>query len=599
MAQRLTRAEVPAEQRWNLEDLFPSREAWEAELHAIEQAIGTVAQYKGRLGEGAATFLACVTAYEELFARFIRMSTYARLHMAEDGSNPANQGEAAKAGALGAKLGAAVAFVETEPLLLPEGTLERYLAEEPGLADYRRYITKMIEEKAHKLSMETEIALASLGEVHSAPYTIYERIKSSDITFEPITGEDGTTYPVSFSTYEEKLEAMPEIEVRRKAWASFNKGLNAYKNTMAATFATEVKKNVVMARLRKFESATHMLLHPQEVSVETYNNVLDTIQTELAPIMRRYARLRKRVLGMDTMLYPDIEAPMDPTYSPKTTYAEGSKLILDALAVMGPEYTKIMRTGLTEGWVDWADNVGKSTGAFCSSPYGAHPYVLVTWADSLRNAFILAHELGHAGHFTLAQRHQRLVNTRPSMFFVEAPSTINELLLAQHLMKQNPEPRLRRWINMGLLATYHHNFVRHLLEGELQRRIYALAEKGTPVTATTLCETKGALLNDFWGGEVQIDDGAKLTWMRQPHYYMGLYPYTYSAGLTVATAMAEAIKEEGQPAVERWLQVLKAGGTMSPVELAKLAGVDMTTPAPIKKAIAFVGSLVEDLEKSF
>ncbi|HWI64881.1 MAG TPA: oligoendopeptidase F [Symbiobacteriaceae bacterium] len=599
MAQRLTRAQVPVEQTWNLEDLFATPADWEAELNAVEAAIPTVAQYKGRLGEGAGTFLACLNAYEDLFARMIRVGTYARLHMAEDGSNPANQAAAARVGALQAKTGAALAFVQTEPLLLPEGTLERYLAEEPGLADFRKMIMDLLEEKPHKLSMETEVALAALGEVHSAPYTIYERIKASDMTFEPIADAEGNTYPVSFSTYEEKLETIPDIDVRRKAWASFNKGLNAYKNTMAATFATEVKKNVVIARLRKYPSATHMLLQPQEVTLETYNNVLDTIQADLAPIMRRYARLRKRVLGMETMLYPDIEAPLDPSFNPPMSYDDAAKLIIEGLSVMGPEYTKIMRTALYERWVDWSDNVGKSTGAFCSSPYGSHPYILVSWAGSMRNAFILAHELGHAGHFALAQRHQRLVNTRPSMFFVEAPSTINELLLAQHLMKQNPEPRLRRWLNMGLLATYHHNFVRHLLEGELQRRIYALAEKGTPVTANTLCETKGAILSDFWGDAVTIDEGAKLTWMRQPHYYMGLYPYTYSAGLTVGTAVAEAIREEGQPAVERWLQVLKSGGTLTPLELAKLAGVDMSTPAPIKKAIAFIDSLVTDLEQSF
>ncbi|HYF96207.1 MAG TPA: oligoendopeptidase F [Symbiobacteriaceae bacterium] len=599
MAQRMTRAEVPVEQQWNLEDLFQTTAEWEAELAAVEAAIPSVVQYKGRLGEGPGLLLACLNAYEELYARVIRVATNARLHVAEDGTNPANQAAAARVGALGAKFGAALSFIQTEPLGLPDGTLERYLQEEPGLADFRKWIMDLLDEKPHKLSSETETALAALGEVHSAPYTVYERAKSSDMSFEPISDDAGRTYPVSFSTYEEKLETIPDESLRRNAWASFNKGLNAYKHTLAATFATEVKKNVVLARLRRYPSATHMLLQPQEVTVDTNNNILDTIQAELAPIMQRYARLRRRVLRMEKMLYPDIEAPLDPSFNPTISYEDASQLIIDGLSVMGPEYTKIMRTALHERWVDRADNVGKSTGAFCSSPYGAHSFILVTWSGSMRGAFVLAHELGHAGHFTLAQRHQRLVNTRCSMFFVEAPSTINELLLAQHLMKQNPEPRMRRWINMGLLATYHHNFVRHLLEGELQRRIYRLAEQGTPITASTLCETKGAILSEFWGDTVEIDDGARLTWMRQPHYYMGLYPYTYSAGLTVATAVAEAIREEGQPAVDRWLRTLKAGGTLTPLGLAQLAGVDMSTAGPIKKAIAFVGSLVEDLEKSF
>ncbi|HLN64201.1 MAG TPA: oligoendopeptidase F [Symbiobacteriaceae bacterium] len=599
MAQRLTRAEVPVEQTWNLADLYPTVEAWEAEMAAVEAGIAGVTQYKGKLGEGAGVVLACLTANEKLMERFVRVATYARLHVAQDGSNPANQAMAAKAGALGAKYGAAVSFIRSEALALPAGTLERYLAEEPGLADFKNYIDDLVELKPHVLSPETEMALAALGEVHDAPYTIYERAKAGDMSFAPIHDAQGKEYPVSFSTYEEALEANRDIDVSRKAFASFTQGLQQYKNTFAATWGTEVKKNVVMARLRKYESTTQMLLAPQKVSVELYNTVLDTIQTELAPHMRRYAELRKRVLGLDQMLYCDIEAPLDPDYTPAMSYDEASKLIIEALSVMGPEYTKIMQTALTERWVDWSDNVGKSTGAFASSPYGAHPFILVSWAGTMRNAFILAHELGHAGHFVLAGRNQRMVNTRPSTFFIEAPSTINELLLAQHIRKTNTDPRMRRWLAMQLLATYHHNYVRHLLEGELQRRIYAKAEKGVPVTANLLSDTKGQILNDFWGGAVTVDDGARLTWMRQPHYYMGLYPYTYSAGLTVATAAAQAIAEEGQPAVDRWLKVLKSGGTLKPLELAQLAGVDMSSPEPIKKAIAFVGSLVDEVEKGF
>jgi oligoendopeptidase F len=599
MAQRLTRSQVPEEQTWNLDDLYPSHEAWETELKAVDADIATVTQYQGKLGEGAGTLLACLNAYEKLSERLVRVATFARMHVSEDGSNPANQAAGARVAGLAAKIGAGFSFVRTETLQLPDGTIERYMAQEPSLADFRIMLEELLELKPHTLSPETEVALAALGEVHEAPYMIYERAKSSDVTFEPITDSEGNTVPVSFATFEEKLEANPDVALGHKAWYSFVDGLSHYKNTFAATFATEVKKNVVLAKLRHYESATHMLLHRQQVSVETYNTVLDTIQRELAPHMRKYAQLRKRVLGLDKLLYPDLELPLDPTYNPSTSYQEAGRLIQEGLSVMGPEYSKIIRTALSERWVDWADNVGKSTGAFCSSPYGAHPFILVTWGDNMRGAFVLAHELGHAGHFTLAQRNQRLVNTRPSTFFVEAPSTMNELLLAQHVMKGSTDKRMRRWVIMQLLATYHHNFVRHLLEGELQRRTYAIAEKGTPITANTLCETKGAILSDFWGDELVVDEGAKLTWMRQPHYYMGLYPYTYSAGLTVSTAVAEMIKEEGQPAVDRWLKVLKSGGTLKPIELAKLAGVDMSGPEPIKKAVAFIGSLVDELVASF
>ncbi len=596
---RLTRAEVPVEQTWNLEDLFRTREEWEAELQAVERDLSTVSQYKGRLGEGAKVLLACLEAQEKLYERFMRVGTYAHLRVAGDGSDPVNQADQGRTAALGAKLNAGMAFIKSELLALPDGTIERYLQEEPGLADFRKVLEETLELKPYTLSPETEVALASLSEVHSAPYMIYQRAKSSDVQLDPITDNQGNELPNSLALYEDRYELHPDTELRRKAYRSFVEGLRRYKNTFGATFATEVKKNVVMARLRGYESVTHMLLQPQQVSVEIYNNVLDTILTELAPHMQRYARLRKRVLGLETLYVCDLKSPLDPEYNPQISYEEASNMILEALSILGPEYSKAMRAALKERWVDRADNVGKATGAFCSSPYGVHPYILITWTDTMRGAFVLAHELGHAGHFYLAQRYNRLMNTRPSTFFIEAPSTMNEMLLADHILAKSTDQRMRRWVISTLLGTYFHNFVTHLLEGELQRRIYALAEEGKPITAVTLSETKGAILRQFWGDTVEIDEGAELTWMRQPHYYMGLYPYTYSAGLTVSTAVAQRIREEGQPAVDRWLEVLRAGGTKKPLELAQMAGVDMSSPEPIRQAVAYVGSLIDELEKSF
>lgn len=599
MQKRLTRAEVPVEETWNLTDLFPTGEAWEAELTGVEADIVTVAAYQGKLGEGADRLLACLDAQEALQARFVRVMTLASLRNSEDGTNPVNQGAMARVAGLAAKISAGFSFIRTEILGLPEGTVERYLQTEPGLVSHRYQLTEMLEYKPHTLTPETEMALASLGEVQGAPSMIYNRAKSSDMQFEPITDREGNSLPMSFALYEGMYEGSEDVEIRRRAFASFTRGLKNYQNTFAATFATEIKKNVVLARLRGYPSTTHMLLHPQKVTAESYSNILDILGTELAPHMRRYAQLRKRVLGLDKLLYCDIEAPLDPGFNPRMTYEEGSRLILEALSMLGPEYTRVMKNALTERWVDRADNVGKSTGAFCSSPYGAHPFILVTWNNTMRNVFVLAHELGHAGHFALAQRNQRLVNTRPSMFFIEAPSTMNELILGQHILANTADPRMKRWVIMSFLATYYHNYVRHLMEGELQRRIYAMAEAGRPITAQTLSQTKGEVLEQYWGDTVEIDDGARLTWMRQPHYYMGLYPYTYAAGLTASTAVAQLIQAEGEPAVLRWLEVLKAGGTMKPLELMKHAGVDMSSPDPIRKAVAYVGSLVDQLESSF
>ncbi|WEG12515.1 oligoendopeptidase F [Pullulanibacillus sp. KACC 23026] len=598
-AGRYKRDEVPVELTWKLEDLFPDEQAWESELNQIEQDLSTVTKFKGRLGESADTLLSCILAYEALLERFVRAGTYANLRSSEDGSNPVNQANSSKVASLNAKLDASLSFISSELLELEESLIEQYILDNSELETYRKFLFDLIATKPYKLSPETEEALAALGEVHSAPYRIYGLGKSSDMQFNSIETGNGEELPVSFALYEDVYEFSPDTAVRRKAYDSFVSTLKQYKNTFAGTFAAEVKKQVALSQIRGYESVTHKLLHPQQISLDMYHNQLDVIQKELAPHMRRFAKLKQRELGLDKMMFCDLKAPLDPDFNPKTTFEEASEVILKALEVMGPEYSAAMKKALTERWVDLADNVGKSTGAFCSSPYGSHPYILITWGDTMRSAFVLAHELGHAGHFYLANSHQTLFNTRPSMYFIEAPSTMNERLLAQHLLSTTTDTRMRRWVITQQLATYYHNFVTHLLEGELQRRIFNLAEKGTPITANLLSDQKTDILTFFWGDAVEIDEGAGLTWMRQPHYYMGLYPYTYSAGLTVSTAVSEMIQKEGQPAVERWLDVLKLGGTKKPEELIRQAGLDMTSPEPIKKAVAYVGSLIDELEKSY
>ncbi|SFB09680.1 MULTISPECIES: oligoendopeptidase F [unclassified Bacillus (in: firmicutes)] len=599
MEKRLYRLEVPMELTWNLDDLFTSKEAWEAELKEINEDLTKFDTYKGQLHTGAKVLLECLSAQEQLTMRLSKTWTYASLNQATDGTDPANQENSAKFSALRTKINASLSFINSEVLSLAEGTVERYLQEEAGLQPFRKNLLELLETKKHKLSSETEAALAALGEVYGSPYHLYEIAKSADMQFAPIHDQEGNELPVSFALFESRYEFSSDTDLRRESYASFVDTLKKYRNTIATAYATEVNKQRAFARLRKYETITHMLLEPHQISLEMYHNQIDIIFKELAPHMRRFALLKKKELGLDKMMFCDLKAPLDPDFNPETTYEEASQLIFDSLKVLGPEYSAMMEKGFNERWVDLADNVGKSTGAFCSSPYGVHPYILITWQNNMRGTFTLAHEFGHAGHFYLAHQHQRIMNTRPSMYFIEAPSTLNELLLAQHLLAGTADNQMKRWVILQLLGTYYHNFVTHLLEAEFQRRVYDLAEKGEALTANKLSEITGAVLSEFWGDTVEIDEGAKLTWMRQPHYYMGLYPYTYSAGLTASTAVAELIQKEGQPAVDRWLEVLRAGGTMKPLELLKHAGIDMSKPDPIKKAVSYVGSLINQLEQSY
>ncbi|PYE50122.1 oligoendopeptidase F [Paenibacillus barcinonensis] len=594
-----TRAEVLEETTWDLRDLFATDAEWEQELMSLPEAAAHIETMQGALGQSAQQLLACLEARETLQERIGKAAAYAHLKQSEDGINPVNIVNAAKAGDIVSGLSSSLSFISSEIVSLPEGTIERYVQELPALEPYKRSLDRLIAEKAHRLAPETEKVLASLSEVLGSPYRIYQRGKLADMTFDEAMDGEQESRPLSWSLYENDYEMSADTELRRSAYAAFSASLNNYKNTFAEGYAAEVKKQVVLSRLRGYGDVTEMLLAPQQVSREMYDNVLDIIQEQLAPHMRRLAALKKRELGLDKLMFCDLKAPLDPEFSPAITYEEACTLIREALEVLGPEYGGIVERAFSERWVDYADNTGKSTGAFCSSIYGAHSYILISWANNMRGAFTLAHEVGHAGHFMLAGKYQRLINIRPSLYFIEAPSTMNEMLLADHLLKRSDNPRMRRWVILQLLNTYYHNFVTHLLEGELQRRVYALATEDAPITAKLLSELKGEILSEFWGPELIVDEGAKLTWMRQPHYYMGLYPYTYAAGLTASTAVAQKIREEGQPAVERWLQALKAGGSLEPLELMKLAGVDLSQPEPIRTAVAYVGTLVDELERLY
>ncbi|HEU4964792.1 MAG TPA: oligoendopeptidase F [Bacilli bacterium] len=590
---RKQRSDIPVQETWNLDDLFSSHEAWEAEIIAIDRDLSTVTQYQGKLAEGPAVLKACLDAQEELQKRLLRASAYAGFRLATDSMEASHQADSTRIAALGAGVSAGINFISSEVIALPEGTVEQWLEQDAELATYRHALENVLAYRPYTLSPESEAVVAGLGEVLESPFRVYSVSKGADMTFAPVTDEEGHEHAV----YDGGAQSSSDPVLRRKAYLSYTEGLKPYRNTYATTFATEVKKNIALAKLRGYESAEQMLLFPHKVSLKVYHNVLDIIGKELAPHMRRYQKLRQRLMGLDNMLYCDLAAPLGE--EAEVSYEQAQEWTLGALEVLGEEYHALMRRAFDERWIDRADNVGKRSGAFCNTVYGVHSYVFMTWNNRMRPVFTLAHELGHAGHLSLAGKSQRLSHTRPPLSFIEAPSTMNELLLAEYLLKRSDDPKVRRSVINGLMGTYNHNYVNHLLEGELQRRIYARAEAGEPITERVLSATKGEILGAFWGDTLEIDDGARLLWMRQPHYYMGLYPYTYALGLTISTAAAQAIREQGQPAVDRWLQVLKAGGTLSTVELAQVAGVDITSPEAIRKAVAYVGSLVDELERSY
>ena len=343
------------------------------------------------------------------------------------------------------------------------------------------------------------------------------------------------------------------------------------------------------------------LLSGQKVSRDLYNRQIDLIMEELAPHLRKYANIIKSIYKLDKMTYADLKVEIDPSYSNKISFDEAQKYVLDGLNILGEDYLEIMKEAFNNRWIDYANNEGKSTGAFCASPYGTPSYICMTFNGIMSDVMTLAHELGHAGHFQLTHENQSVLNSEPSMYFVEAPSTTNELLVENYLLEvaeKKNDKRMKRWVLSQMISkTYYHNFVTHLLEAHYQREVYKIIDEGGQVNAKILSKLFKETLEKFWGDSVELTKGAELTWMRQPHYYMGLYPYTYSAGLTIGTQVSRMIKQNGEETASKWIEVLKMGGTKSPEELAKAAGVDVSTDNPLKETIAYIGSLIDEIEE--
>ncbi|MGN7410177.1 oligoendopeptidase F [Sporosarcina sp. SAFN-010] len=586
------RSEVPQEETWNLKDLFPSEAAYSEALGTLQTDVTAFAkQFQANI-QTAEDVVAVLKQFEAIYMQIIPLGTYTSLAVSVDQTNDEAQMRDSHFGSVSAKVGSQLSFVTSELLELSEDVLQQAMEQSE---EYSHYLRELIREKQYRLHPEVEKVLAAYSSAFEAPYGLYNTTKMVDMDF-PDFVVDGNSYPLSYVSFEGGWESEPDTKKRRAAFEAFSAKLRDYQHTTAKTYDSHLQLEKITSDLRGYESITDYLLFNQEVDQSLYHRQIDLITKELAPHMRKYANLLKDVHGLDKMTFADLKIPLDATYEPTITVEESKKYINEALAIMGPDYLDMVKRSYDERWTDFAQNKGKSTGAFCSSPYGTHPYILISWTGSMEDVFVLAHELGHAGHFYNAHKNQNVFNSRPSTYFIEAPSTMNEMLVANHLLSNSEDLKFKRWVISSIISrTYYHNFVTHLLEAAYQRKVYEKIDAGGSVNATILNELKRGVLEEFWGDTVEINEGAELTWMRQPHYYMGLYPYTYSAGLTISTEMAKRVLNEGQPAVDDWLKVLQAGGTQTPAELSKMAGVDITTDEPLRNTIAYIGDLIDQL----
>ncbi|MDF2699795.1 MAG: oligoendopeptidase [Haloplasmataceae bacterium] len=588
------RQEVNHAYTWDLTSIFKSEEEYNLAVRELEELTFEIEKtYKGRLNTSnkineCLDFLQKWSILEEL------TYTYANLAVSVDQTNHEIQTRYMKLMNKLSDLDSRLSFVNSELMEADEKLILKAIKSSKA---NEHYLLDIIAFKKHKLHAEAERVLSALSETLGAPYSIYNRAKLADMDFKNFT-VDAKEYPLSFVLFENEWEYENDTHTRRAAFNAFSKKLSEYQHTVAATYQTQVQKEKTISSLRGFDSVIDSLLFNQKVDKELYNRQIDLIMEKLAPHMRKFAKLLQRIHKLDEMTFADLKLSVDSEYEPEISVDESKKYIEGALSILGDDFLAMVKRSFAERWIDFVQNKGKSTGAFCSSPYGSHPFVLISWTDKMREVFVLAHELGHAGHFHLAHQNQNIFDSRPSLYFIEAPSTMNELLMANYLMKTNDDPRFKRWVLSTMISrTYYHNFVTHLLEAAYQREVYKIIDAGDSVHAFKLNEIKRNVLEQFWGDSVKINEGAELTWMRQPHYYMGLYPYTYSAGLTIATEVSKRILNEGQVAIDDWRNVLKAGGTKTPVELAKMAKVDITTDKPLLDTIEYIGNIIDEIIK--
>ena len=586
------RKDVPVNETWDLSLIFAAEADFEAAVEKAKTLAGTLEKtYKNALTTPE-SIAECLALYEELEILLYQTTSYTSLAVSVDYTDTEAQKKDAKMTALAAEIGSRLSFIESKIADAPE-ELIRAAMDKTGRA--KHYLAEILREKPHRLSAETEKVLAALRPVFNAPYDIYHMTKLADMKFGSFT-VNGREYPLGYSLFEDEYEYEADTDVRRAAFRAFSDKLREYENTTAATYNTYLTQQRIMAKQRGFANMFDADLFTDHVTREMYDRQIDLITEKLAPAMRKYARLVGKMNKLDRVTFADLKLPLDAEFDPRVTIGESREYVRSALSVLGQDYADMVDEAYDKRWIDFARNVGKETGGFCSSPYGCNSYILLSWNNRMADVFTIAHELGHAGHFRLCNGAQSLFDTNVSGYLIEAPSTMNELLLAQDLLRKNTDKRFRRWVLSSLIGhTYYHNFVTHLREAWYQREAMNIIEQGGAVNAETLSGIFRKNLETFWGDAVELTEGCELTWMRQPHYYMGLYSYTYSAGLTLATQAALNIAAEGESAVARWRAMLEAGSTRDPLGLAAIAGIDLSTPDALEHTIAYISGIIDEI----
>ena len=587
------RKELPECDKWKLEDLYSTDEAWQAELETAKSVSEELASYAGQLSDGD-KLLAYLRLNGKASELLEKLANYAQRRSDEDTRNSHYQGMVGQFTKVWVSLSEKTSFEVPELIEISDAQMESLYAAQPDLALYRHHLDDVRRRKAHILSKNEEKLLAAAGEMAASPERVYAMFDDADLKFQPAADKDGELHPVTQGTYVSCLES-PDRVLRKNAFESCYAAYGDFRNTVAGMLSSQVKQLEFFAGARHYDTALDASLDETNVPTAVYRNLIEAVHQNMDK-MHRYVRLRKKLMGVDELHFYDIYTPLVADAQVNIPFAQAKKTVETALAPMGEDYLNILREGFDHRWIDVYENAGKCSGAY-SAGTAVHPYVLLNYTGTLDSQFTLAHEMGHAIHSYLSTKHQPTVYHDYVIFVAEVASTCNEALLMEHLLRQTTDKRQRAYLINHFLEQFKGTLYRQTMFAEFELRIAELNHAGVSLTADVLCEEYRKLNALYFGPDIVMDEQIALEWARIPHFYYNYYVFQYATGYSAAIALSRRILKEGKPAVDRYLGFLAGGCSKTPIELLRGAGVDMATPAPVNEALELFGQLLDEMEE--
>lgn len=588
------RSEADPKYTWALEDVYASNDVWKADLEKARALPAQLAAYKGHLGDSAQKLLEFLQLGDDISVLFDALYGYAQRRSDEDTANSLYQGMTSQAMSAMVAVDAASSFETPELLAIPDDKLEQFYQEEPALETYRLALTRIRSKRAHILSDAEEKLLAAAGEMSQAPDSVYSVFADADLKFPSATDKDGNSHPVTHGTYIPLMHSADRV-LRKSAFASLYSVYGQFRNTAAALLSAQVKQLKFYADARKYDSTLQASLDGNYVPTEVYTNLISAVHENMAP-MYRYVDLRRKLLGVDELHMYDLYTPIVSDVDVNIPYEEAKQTVYDALACMGDDYRAILKEGFDNRWIDVYENVGKCSGAY-SAGLRKHPYVLLNYSGTLDSMFTLAHEMGHAIHSYLSNKHQPVAYSNYSIFVAEVASTCNEALLMQHLLKTTKDKKRRAYLINYFLEQFRTTLYRQTMFAEFELEINRRNERGESLTAESLNALYHELNHQYFGDDIVIDKEIDLEWARIPHFYYDYYVYQYATGYSAAIALSRRILKEGAPAVKDYIHFLSGGCSTDPISLLRGAGVDMASTAPIHDALQLFDELITEMEQ--